>query len=418
MIKKIDFFISKRYLFPKTKDSFFSVITIFSFLGISLGVATLIIVMSVMNGFRDELTSKVLGMNGHLKLQLFNGERFSNYDDLKKKIESVDPGKDKFLVSPTISSQGLLIFRNFSTGILIKGIDDKSLVNREILSQKIDRDSLQSFKNKIGIIVGSKMKDKFNLKKNDVVKIISPEMVNTPFGQLTRSKNFRIIGFFETGMYEYDVSMILMPLETIQNFLDTGKKIDNLEIFASNFEDVNNIKNLIISKVSSYYRIYDWRKMNPSLFNAIEVERNVMFLILLLIVLVAAFNLISSMVMLVNNKKRDIGILRTLGVTKFQILKIFILSGFMIGFIGTTLGLCLGILFCININEIKAFIEIFTDSSLFSEEIYFFSKLPMIIDYYEVLGITIIALFLSFFATIYPAIKASNVEPISLIKWE
>ena len=292
------------------------------------------------------------------------------------------------------------------------------MVNREILSQKIDRDSLQSFKNKIGIIVGSKMKDKFNLKKNDVVKIISPEMVNTPFGQLTRSKNFRIIGFFETGMYEYDVSMILMPLETIQNFLDTGKKIDNLEIFASNFEDVNNIKSLIISKVSSYYRIYDWRKMNPSLFNAIEVERNVMFLILLLIVLVAAFNLISSMVMLVNNKKRDIGILRTLGVTKFQILKIFILSGFMIGFIGTTLGLCLGILFCININEIKAFIEIFTDSSLFSEEIYFFSKLPMIIDYYEVLGITIIALFLSFFATIYPAIKASNVEPISLIKWE
>jgi lipoprotein-releasing system permease protein len=200
--------------------------------------------------------------------------------------------------------------------------------------------------------------------------------------------------------------------------LNTNDRVDNLEIFINNFDRLDYNYKLIREKLPKYFRVYDWRKMNPSLFNAIEIERNVMFLILTLIIIVAAFNLVSSMVMLVNNKKKDIGILRSLGLSRNEILRIFIMSGFMIGMIGTILGFILGILFCHNINEIKALLELFTDSSIFAEEIYFFSKLPMIIDYKEVIFIIIVTLILCFCAALYPAYKASNIEPINLIKWE
>ena len=219
-------------------------------------------------------------------------------------------------------------------------------------------------------------------------------------------------------MYEYDTSLIFFPIEIMQKFLNYGKKIDHYEIMVENFEDISKIKEKIKISLPEYFRIVDWRELNPSLFNAIEVERNVMFIILLLIIIVAAFNLISSMMILVSTKEKDIGVLRVIGVSKSQILKIFIINGFFIGFMGTVLGLVLGFLFCLNINEIKSFFELFLGSNLFSEEIYFFSNLPIILDLNQIFRIVCISLFLSLIATIYPAIRATKIQPINLIKWD
>lgn len=415
MISFFDLWVSRRYLFPKMRDGFFSLITIFSFIGISLGVATLIIVMSVMNGFREELTSKVLGINGHLKVQLFNNTKFKKSQLLIDKIKS---DNDTIIVDPTITTQGLISYRNFSSGILIKGLNLDSLRQREIIMKNITPETLKNFNISNSIIIGKKLKDKLNINVNDYVKLISPKGIETPFGKVVRNANFKVAGFFETGMYEYDLSLAIVPIESLQNFLDIDKRIDNLEIFIPDFDSLDAEILKIKKAIPNYFIITDWRQLNPSLFNAIEVERNVMFLILMLIILVAVFNLISSMVMLVSNKKRDIGILRTLGVSRGQILKIFIINGSIIGIIGTLLGLVFGIAFCQNINEIKAFLEYFTDSKLFSEEIYFFSNLPIIIDPKEIFNIVSISLFLSLIATIYPAFKASKTEPINLIKWD
>ena len=284
--------------------------------------------------------------------------------------------------------------------------------------KNITPETLKNFNFSNSIIIGKKLKDKLNINVNDYVKLISPKGIETPFGKVIRNANFKVAGFFETGMYEYDLSLAIVPIESLQNFLDIDKRIDNLEIFLPDFNSLDEEILKIKKVIPNYFIITDWRQLNPSLFNAIEVERNVMFLILMLIILVAVFNLISSMVMLVSNKKRDIGILRTLGVSRGQILKIFVINGSIIGIIGTLLGLVFGIAFCQNINEIKAFLEYFTDSKLFSEEIYFFSNLPIIIDPKEIFNIVSISLFLSLIATIYPAFKASKTEPINLIKWD
>lgn len=415
MISPLEFLISRRYLFPKTKDSFFSVITIFSFLGISLGVATLIIVMSVMNGFREELTSKVLGVNGHMKIKLQNNIRINNYDNLSKSLNVKDFNL-KF--HPTIISQALISVNGISSGVILKGLSYKSLRERDLISNNLSPRSASDFENNEGILIGSRLKEKLNIRKNDFVKILSSELQTTPFGSLINSADYNVVGFFETGMYEYDLSLIIMPLEMLQNFLNIGQQVDSIEIILDDFEDLDRINKEILSNLPDYFQLFDWRKLNPSLFNAIEVERNVMFLILFLIIVVAAFNLISSMTMLVNNKRKDIGILRSLGITREQVVKIFIINGFFIGFIGTILGLFLGLTFCLNINEIKSLLEILLGLDLFSEEIYFFSKLPILIDYKEIGLIIILSLLLSFLATIYPSYKASKVQPISLIKWE
>ena len=415
MISFFEIWISLKYLFPKTKEKFFSVITLFSFLGISLGVATLIIVMSVMNGFREELTSKILGINGHLKIKSSFGNGLKIDSEFPEKIVDVDKN---LIVHKVVASQGLLTFKKYSSGILIKGVTENFFLERNILTESISRESIQDFKSNKGIFVGEKLKKKLGLNIGDYLTIMSSQNYETIFGNLPRSANFKIVGFFNIGMYEYDTSLIFMPINLLQKFLDNNGRIDHYEIIVENFKDVELIKSHLRQIIPDYFRIVDWRELNPSLFNAIEVERNVMFLILLLIIIVAAFNLISSMMILVSNKKKDIGVLRVLGISKFQLLRIFILNGFLIGFFGTILGVVLGLSFCVNINEIKSFIEFFTGSSLFSEEIYFFSNLPIIINSAQIIKICGISLFLSFSATVYPSIKATKVEPINLIKWD
>ena len=415
MITFFDFWVSKRYLFPKTKDSFFSLITILSFLGISLGVATLIIVMSVMNGFREELTNKVLGINGHIKIQLYNSSKITEYESI---INSLNNFSNELDAQPVIITQSLLSTKNFSSGVMLKGLKTKDIFNRKLLKQKISDESFKKFDNNEGVLVGKKLFQRLSGENRKYIKLISSKQIETPFGRILNSQDFKIIGTFETGMYDYDLNLIILPLNLLQKFLNEETSVHSIEVFMNDFGNIEKTIEDLNTILPDYFSIVDWRRLNPTLFNAIAVERNVMFIILLLIIVVAAFNLISSLIMLVNNKKKDIGILRTLGVSKTQLLKIFILNGFFIGFIGTVLGLVLGLLFCQNINQIKDFFELFMDSDLFSEEIYFFSQLPIIIDFKEIIFIVIISLLLSFVATIYPAYKASKVEPIHLIKWE
>ena len=415
MISYFEIWVSLKYLLPKTREKFFSIITIFSFVGIALGVATLIIVMSVMNGFREELTSKVLGVNGHLKIQPFNNQKIKDNEQLKYLINS---NFDNIKISEVLLGQGLLNFRGFSTGSIIKGVQSDYFEDRKIFKDNIDSKSLKNFELNKGVFVGTKLKEKLRLKIGDSINIISPDSIETIFGNLPRSSNFKIIGFFSTGMYEYDSSLVYVPLRNMQSFLNSENKINFFEIQIDDFDNIDTIRNKLEDLIPKYFRIIDWRELNPSLFNAIEVEKNVMFLILLLIIIVAAFNLISSMIILVSSKNRDIGVLRVMGVSKNQILKIFMMSGLAIGVCGTILGIIIGLLFCFNINEIKSFFELFLDSELFSEEIYFFSRLPVIMDFAQISKIVTISLVLSFLATIYPAIKASKVEPINLIKWD
>ncbi len=415
MISYFDFWVSKRYLFPKTKDSFFSLITILSFLGISLGVATLIIVMSVMNGFREELTNKVLGINGHLKIQLYNSSKIKKYESI---VDSLNNFSSDLDAQPVILSQSLLSTKNFSSGVMLKGLKIQDILKRQLLKEKISNESLEKFKNNEGVLVGKKLFQRLSDKNREYIKLISSKQIETPFGRILNSQDFKIIGTFETGMYDYDLNLIILPLNLLQKYLNEENSVHSIEVFINDFNKIENTIEDLKILLPDYFSVIDWRRLNPTLFNAIEVERNVMFLILLLIIVVAAFNLISSLIMLVNNKRKDIGILRTLGVSKIQLLKIFVMNGFLIGFIGTMLGLALGILFCQNINQIKEFFELFMDSSLFSEEIYFFSQLPVIIEVKEIVLIVLISLVLSFISTIYPAYKASKIDPIHLIKWE
>ena len=415
MISFFELWVSYKFLFPKTKEKFFSIITFISFAGISLGVDTLIIVMSVMNGFRDELTSKILGVNGHLKIKAFNNLKIENHDEIKINIEK---NIENIKVHKVILGQGLLNYRSYSSGVLMKGVETDYFTDRKIFNKKIDKDSLVLFKKNKGVIIGEKLREKLDLKIGDKLNIISPNNIETILGTIPRSASFKIIGFFNVGMYEYDSSLIFIPSLLMQKFLDSKKKIDFFEIYINKFSQIELYKNQLKQFFPNYLKIIDWRDLNPTLFNALEVERNVMFLILLLIILVAAFNLISSMIILVSTKSRDIGVLRTLGVGRKQLLKIFIINGSFIGLCGTSLGLIIGIIFCININDIKESLEYLLSFELFSEEIYFFTKLPVILDFGQIFRITSISLILSFLATIYPSIKASKVEPINLIKWD
>ncbi|PPR36629.1 MAG: Lipoprotein-releasing system transmembrane protein LolC, partial [Alphaproteobacteria bacterium MarineAlpha8_Bin1] len=400
MINFFEIWVAFKYLFPKTKDKFFSIITLFSFLGISLGVATLIIVMSVMNGFREELTSKILGINGHLKVQSLSKNDNSSYNKVKKRLNNEISNIN---ITEVLTSQGLISYKGYSSGVITKGVSPEMFNQRKIFKNKIDKKQLIAFSKNNGIFIGEKLRKRLNIREGDFINILSSDGYETILGKIPRSGNFKVVGFFNTGMFEYDTSLIIFPIFLLQEFLGVKNKIDFLEIELDKFNNFEFVKQNILKTIPKNFKIVDWRSLNPSLFNAIEVEKNVMFLILLLIIVVAAFNLISSMIILVSNKRKDIGVLRVLGVSKFSLLKIFIINGSFIGFCGTILGLVLGLIFCLNINEIKKFLELFTEKNLFSEEIYFFSNMPVIIDYQQILTIILISLILSFLATIYPS---------------
>ena len=418
MIKNYEYLLFRRFFFSRKNEGYISIISWFSLIGISLGVAVLIIVMSVMNGFRDELIERIVGINGHINI--FSNNNIINDKEIKLLKENFY--SKNYIFNSTIITQGLVISNNSSRGVYLKSLKDSELSdnNNFFTNMKIGR----IFNNSSNeAIIGNNLSKKLGVTLNDDIKIAIPKSDSTIFGNIPRYKTLKIVGIFELGMYEYDSNFIFVPLNIGRALLLLDdKQFNKVEIFLDNPENIDEFSKLFTNELlnnnlSNLY-ISSWKDNNKSFLDALRIERNVMFLILVLIILIASLNIISGLVIFVKDKNKDIGILRTLGMSKFSLLKIFLLIGFTIGLIGTISGLILGLIFCININKIQIFLEKIFNIDLFSSEIYFLSSLPARIDYYEIIFICLISLLISLLASIYPAIKSSRINPIKIIRNE
>ncbi len=402
-----------RYLRARKAEGFVSVIAGFSFLGIMLGVATLIIVMSVMNGFREELVGRILGLNGHLNIYASNGPLY-DYLGMVDRLENVAGVQS---VRPMIEGQVLVSANGASNGAMVRGFAREDFATKPILSDSIQAGYLSDFDGN-GVAIGSTMADNLDLRLGDTITIVSPKGKASPFGTIPRSGAYKVALIFDVGMYEYNSGFVFMPLESAQKFFQMNDSVNTLEVMIDSPNNIDRVKQSIRSAIGNEGRLYDWRDSNKSFINALNVERNVMFLILTLIMIVAAFNIISSMIMLVKDKGKDIAIMRTMGATRGMMLRIFILTGASIGFAGTFVGAIIGIAFATNIESIRRFLENMTNTELFAEEIYFLSKLPAIVEWNEVLLVIGMALFLSIAATLYPAWRASRLDPVEALRYE
>jgi len=404
LIFSYELWIAYRYLRARREDGFISIVSWFSLIGISLGVATLIIVMSVMNGFREELLSRIIGLNGHASVYINEDSKILNSNNIETILMDIEEVVD---IIPIVESTIMISAHGKSKGVVTRGISINDFKENKLLYGSISNITFNNFLDDDSIIIGNKLFNYLNLKIGDKVTLIAPTGLNTPFGSAPLAKNFNIAGTFDLGMYEYDSSVLFMKINNLRDFVGYEKdQIDNIEIFYDNPENAllnsYNIKVQLDSIEEGSY-VVPWTSRHKQLFSALEVERNVMFIILTLIIIVAAFNIISSMIMLVRDKESSISILRTIGVSEQSILKIFIIVGSSIGFIGTVLGLTIGLLFSVNIEKIQKFLEDFTGTNLFSAEIYFLSKLPSKIIISEVTFVVLLAFILSLSATIYPA---------------
>jgi lipoprotein-releasing system permease protein len=402
-----------RYLRARRQEGFVSVIAIFSLLGIALGVATLIIVMSVMNGFRADLLGRILGLNGHLGVYAESGP-LTDFDAAAKKVSEIPGITD---VTPLIEGQVMATSDTGAAGALVRGIRPDDLRRRHLLADHIVQGSLADFDDD-GVAVGDRLARRLGLAVGSPITIISPQGTATAFGTMPRIKTYRVAALFEVGMYEYDNSFIYVPLAAAQLFFRLPDAVNSLEVFVADPDRVREERREIAAALGGHVRIVDWQQANSSLFNAVEIERNVMFLILTLIIVVAAFNIVSSMIMMVKDKGRDIAILRTMGASRGAILRIFMLSGASIGIVGTLAGLALGVAFTRNIEAIREFVQNILGVNLFSAEIYFFTRIPARIDANEVAAVVVMALALSFLATVYPSWRAARLDPIEALRYE
>jgi len=402
-----------RYLRARRQEGFISVIAWFSLLGITLGVATLIIVMSVMNGFREELLTRILGLNGHITINGPSEKLFSS----KSLIPKIKPIQGITSITQMIEGQVMVTARGIAQGAVVRAISEKALKNRKIISNNIQKGDLKNFGTTNNLLIGDRLARKLGVTIGDPITLISPKGLITAFGTVPRMKTYKIAATFEVGMYEYDSNFIFMPIAAGKTYFKMPNSITHLEIFLKNSQETPKIIKQLNKNLGANYRIYDWQQANAGFFNAIKVERNVMFLILTLIIIVAAFNIISSMIMLVKDKNQDIAIIRTMGATQNSIMRIFFLVGASIGIIGTMLGLLIGVSFANNIETIRQFIQNLTGGELFAAEIYFLSQLPAIVNTSEVVTIVTMALILSLLATIYPAWKAARLDPAEALRY-
>jgi lipoprotein-releasing system permease protein len=403
-----------RYLRARRQEGFISVIAGFSLLGIALGVATLIIVMAVMNGFRAELMGRILGLNGHLTV--YGAERTLN--DYDKAAEALKRIPDIVSASPLVEGQVMATANSVASGALVRGIRPDDLRARTLISKNIKAGNLADFTGENAIIVGTRLAQKFGLTIGDTMTLISPQGSVTAFGTVPRMKAYTIVALFDVGMYEYDSSYIYMPLEAAQLYFRLPNAVSGIEVMVRDPDRTYQTRHEIGAALGPSYRAFDWQQAQAGYFNAIQVERNVMFLILTLIILVAAFNIISSLIMLVKDKSKDIAILRTMGASRGTILRIFFLCGASVGVIGTLFGFLLGVAFCSNIENIRQLLQKLTGTDLFNPTIYFLSRLPAKMDTMEVLQVVIMALGLSFLATIYPAWRAARLDPVEALRYE
>lgn len=414
IFSKFERMVAGRYLRAKRKEGFISVITGFAFTGIALGVATLIIVMSVMNGFRHELLSRILGINGHIGIMAPSSYPFNNYEAAIKEIREID---HITLAVPLIENQLLVTAGKSAEGAMVRGISADDMLKKEALAkavEKVDMDYFEGDK----VIMGIRLARKMGVVEGDKITLLSPNGKVTAFGTVPRMKAYQVIGMFDSGMYEYDANFVFMPLDTAQVYFGLGKAVTNIDITIDDDKYLSPVREALEQSLGGGAYIYDWKQSNAAFFNAIEVERNVMFIILTLIILVAAFNIITGLIMLVKDKGRDVAVLRTMGATKGMIMRIFFIDGAFIGVIGTALGLVLGLLFCENIEEIRQGLQAMLGRDLFSAEIYFLSKLPAKVDMGEVISVVSISLMLSFAATLYPSWRAAKFDPVEALRYE
>jgi len=411
LISEIEKLVAFRYLKPKRKEGFLKIISIFSFLGIALGVAVLIIVMSVMNGFRTELIDKILGFNAHVIVKPFEKKiEIQN----QNKLNSLSNIIDKTMFS--FNGEGILINKDDVKGILIRGYLKNDLKKINLLQKGIFEGSLENF-NKNTISIGKDLAISLDLKVGDKITLMSSSGIQTIIGTLPKQENFTISSIFNSGFAEFDQNVIFMPVEDAISFFESSEDDLFLEIYLKKPEHVDEAKKKIKNLFSDYF-VYSWSDLNQSFFAALKVERNVMFIILSLIIIVAAFNIISGLTILVKNKTKEIAILRTLGVSSKSIAKIFFLVGFSIGFFATLTGVLLGVMFSYNIEKIRSLLSDLFNISLFPEEIYFLSKMPSEIDLNSILIITLCSLAITILVSIFPSYTASKLDPIKALKYE
>jgi lipoprotein-releasing system permease protein len=379
-----------------------------------LGVATLIIVMSVMNGFRIELFNKILGLNGHMIVRPLARD-FTDYDAIARAISQVEGVRHAL---PIVEGQALISTNDSSNGVFVRGVREVDLKALEGISANINFGSLDGFDTAEGLVIGSRLANGLGVTVGDGITVVAPRGASTPFGTAPRVKRYPVKAIFELGMSEYDATIAFMPLGEAQKFFNLPGAAHVVEILIDNPDDVDEMRPLVTAAAGEEMYITDWRQRNATFYNTLQVERNVMFLILMLIVLVAGLNIISGMIMLVKDKGRDIGILRTMGASRGAIMRVFFITGASIGVIGTMAGLILGIVVCLNIEEIRQFISWMTSTQLFPSEVYFLSRLPAEMDSGEITTIVIMALAISVVATLYPSWRAARLDPVEALRYE
>ena len=418
MFSKLELKIAFRYLFTKRREKFVSIISWVSLIGIMLGVATLIIVMSVMSGFHDTLLSRIIGMNGHVVIYHQDGT-IKDYDyliDKIKKNKTIDNATKSII--PIAEGQVMVSANGNNSGAMIRGIKIQDLKNKTLSGKKIYGKQIENLQEN-ELVVGAVLSRQLRVTNGDKISLISANSAsNTVFGTIPRIVLYPVVSSFFIGMYEYDSGYIFLPLQTAQKYLNIGNSITHIDLYLKKSESTDLVRDELINLLPGGFVVRDWKDLNSGFVGALKVEKNVMFLILMLIIIVAAFNIVSSLVMLVKDKTKDIAVLRTFGVPRKSMMKIFILTGTSIGIIGSVLGSILGIIITLNIENIRKFFQWITGKDLFPAQLYYLSELPAKLTYSSVLGIAITAIILSFLATLYPAWKASNTDPVKVLRNE
>ena len=411
MFSSVERLIALRNLKPKRKEGFLKVISIFSFVGIMLGVAILIIVMSVMNGFRTELTNKILGFNPHVTIKPYNNEKIDKgfKDQLNKNFTGIE-------ILDSFSGEGVVINNDYAKGIMIKGLDSKNKKNSSFLKKIL----VEGERNKIKkgeIIIGKELAIELNLAIGDKINLLSSVYIGTPFGALPKQETYSVEGIFSSGFYEFDKNVVFLNLIETLYFFDKTNNDINLEIYLPNPLKADVIKDKIGIMNNNFY-VYSWIDLNKSFFSALKVERNVMFIILTLIIIVAAFNIISGLTILIKNKTKEIAILKTLGLSNSSIIKSFFLTGFTIGLIATTFGIIIGVLFSENIESIRIFLSYLLNIEIFPSDVYFLTEMPSETNPFSILIIFIFSLVTTSLASLVPAIAISKMDTIKALKYE